>query len=353
METNAVNSSIFEAGMQFERVNGKIAIAYCSLNDFPVEMGLESIPDSEEEEIAVSIKAALEAKGLEADILAIHPERLDVLLEYNWIFSLAESILGYGDLLYKITYGMEELGMRFTGSSAATLWTCQDKAKTKEILLEHGILTPAYELIIPGETFETGLAFPLFVKPVGLESHIGISSNSIVHTQGELAAIAHEIHRLYKQPALVEEYIEGRDISAAILGNGSALQVLPLSEVVFLPGFIGPKVQTYEATWVNGSEAYANNEAVCPCSLDSQTENLIIEMARSSYNTLGCWDYARIDFRLNGEKAYVLDVNPNPCLYPELAGFIVSSQVAGLDYPTTIYKILESAVLRYNQSGVV
>jgi D-alanine-D-alanine ligase len=332
--------------------NDKIAIVYCSLDDFPLELEQESIPDSEEEEIAVAVKAALESQGFDADILTIHPDRLETLAEYSWIFNLVESILGYDDLLYKIACGMEDLGLRFTGSSATTLWTCQDKAKTKEILVERGLLTPAYRVIKPEQAVETGLNFPLFVKPVSLESHIGISSNSVVYTPTELDAKVNEIHRLYKQAALVEEYIEGRDISVAVLGNGAALQVLPLSEVVFLSGFIGPKVQTYESTWIEGSIAYANNIAVCPCSLDDRTRDLMIEMARSSYNALGCWDYARIDFRLKGEKPYVLEVNPNPCLYPELAGFIVSSQVAGMDYSTTICKILESAMQRYAQPGI-
>jgi D-alanine-D-alanine ligase len=208
-------------------------------------------------------------------------------------------------------------------------------------------------VIKPGETVEVGIEFPLFVKPVALESHIGVSTNSIVYTQTELAAKVDEIHHLYKQAALVEEYIEGRDIHAAVLGNGAGLQVLPLSEIVFLPGFNGPKVLTYEATWLEGSTAYANNIAVCPCVLSDQTRELITEMARASYNSLGCLDYARIDFRLEGEKPYILEVNPNPCLYPEIAGFIVSSKVAGFDYPATINKILESAMQRYIKPGMV
>ena len=211
-------------------------------------------------------------------------------------------------------------------------------------------MTPAYEVIKPGEPVETSSDFPLFVKPLELESHIGVSSDSVVCTPTELKAKVSEIHRLYKQPALVEEYIEGRDISAALLGNGAALQVLPLSEIVFFEGFLGPKIQTYEASWVEGSTAYINHKAVCPCKLNDRMWDLLTEMARTSYNALGCWDYARVDFRLDGEKPYVLEVNPNPCLYPEIAGFIVASLVAGMDYSTAIHKILESAMQRCTQS---
>jgi D-alanine-D-alanine ligase len=332
---------------QSGKKKGKIAIIYCSLDDFPIEQELESIPDSEEEQIAVTVKAALEAQGYQADILPAHPDRLEALLEYAWIFNLGESIVGYDDLLFKIASGMEALGLRFTGSSARTLWTCQDKPKAKEMLLKHGIETPAYSVIQPGETIATPLTYPLFVKPARLDSHIGVAGNSVVHNAQELEAKVRSIHRLYKHAALVEEYIDGRDINAAVLGNGARLQVLPLSEMVYLPGFTGPKVLTYEATWVEGSAAYANNEAVCPCSLSEPTRDLISAMARNSYNALGCLDYARIDFRLDGDKPYVLEVNPNPCLEREYAGFIVSSQVAGMDYPTTINKILECSRQRY------
>lgn len=349
---NSARSIELEAMLNAEGKNGKIAIIYCSLDDFPIDVGLDTIPDSEEEEISAAVRDALGVMGFEADILTITPDRLDRLAEYSFIFNLVESIVGYDDLLNKIVSRMESLGLRFTGSSAATLITCQDKARTKEILKERGLLTPAYSLIKPGERVEIGLDFPLFVKPVGLESHIGVAGNSIVNTPAELDAKVREIHQLYKMAALVEEYIEGRDISAAVLGNGSALQVLPLSEIVFLPGFIGPKVLTYEATWVEGSIAYSNNLAACPCSLDDQTRDLMTEMARTSYNALGCWDYARIDFRLKDKKPYVLEVNPNPCLFPEIAGFIVSSGVAGMDYPTVIVKILESAVQRYSEFGM-
>ncbi len=331
--------------------NGRIAIIYCSLDDFPIEDGLEIIPDSEEAEISVALKAALKSQGFEADILTVRPDRLEQLQEYAFIYNLVESIVGYDDLLYQIASKMEGLGLCFTGSNAETLRTCQDKAKTKDILLDHGLLTPAFAVIKPGATFETGLDFPLFVKPVELESHIGVSSNSVVWTPAKLKAKVSEIHRLYKQPALVEEYIEGRDISAALLGNGAALQVLPLSEIVFFEGFSGPKIQTYEASWVEGSNAYINHKAVCPCTLTDQMWDLLIEIARTSYNALGCWDYARVDFRLDGDIPYVLEVNPNPCLYPEIAGFIVSSQVAGMDYSTTVQKILESAMLRCTRSG--
>src|SRR4030042_1332039 len=126
---NSARSSMAAGGMQTIGKIGKIAIIYCSLDDFPVGQGLESIPDSEEEEISVAVKSALESLGLEADILTITPDRLEVLSEYSWIFNLAESIVGYDDLLFKIATRMEDLDLRFTGSGAATLGTCQNKDK--------------------------------------------------------------------------------------------------------------------------------------------------------------------------------------------------------------------------------
>ena len=332
---------------QFCIGNGKIAIIYCAADQVPSGREQERIADGEVEEAAAAVKAALEAYGQAADVLRVHPGRLEALLDYAWIFNLAENVSGLDDLEYNITRGMEEMGLHFTGSGAAALKTCLDKASAKARLIQHGLLTPAYTVIYPGEAVETDLPFPLFVKPVQVDGSVGISADSQVHTPAELEARVREIHRLYQQAALVEEYIEGRDISAAIIGNGAEIQALPLSEVVYRPAFAGPRVLTYEAIWLDGSAAYANNDAVCPCQLSSQTRDLIMDMARSSYNALGCEDYARVDFRLHGDTPYVLEVNPNPCIHPDGSGFARSCQAAGLDFPAMIQMILEQSLRKH------
>jgi D-alanine-D-alanine ligase len=322
-------------------MNGKVAVVYCSVEDFPIALEQERIADDDNAQIAEAVKETLEKQGQPADILAIHPEHLEMLMEYDWIFNLAENIVCYDELEFNIVNGMERLGLHFTGSSAATLKTCLNKAITKEKIKQKGVLTPAYTVINPGEPMVTDLVFSLFVKPLKLDGSVGVTPSSHVNTLAELEARVSEIYHLYGQASLVEEYIEGRDISAAVLGEGGSWQVLPLSEIVYRPDFIGPKVLTYEACWVEDSRAYLNNDWVCPCPLSGVARERIVEATLTSINTLGCRDYARVDFRLQGDTPYVLEVNPNPCLHPAGSGFMRSVEAAGLDFPATIQRILD------------
>ena len=330
--------------MQIDPKNSKIAIVYSAADQVLSGREEERIADDEAQEVAGAVKAVLEAYGQAADVLSIRPDHLDALVGYAWIFNLAENICGLGDLEYQIARGMEDLGLHFTGSSAATLKTCVNKANTKAKIMQQGMLTPAYTVVQPGERVETDLAFPLFVKPVQEDGSVGIAANSQVQNPAELDAKVREIHHVYRQAALVEEYIEGRDISAAVIGNGGEMQVLPLSEIVFQPDFVGPRVLTYESIWMEESDVYAKNEAICPCTLSNQTRDFIMTMARRCFIAMGCEDYARIDFRLKGHTPYVLEVNPNPCIHPAGSGFVRASQAAGLDFPALIRLILEHSM---------
>jgi D-alanine-D-alanine ligase len=321
-----------------------IAIVYCAADHVPPGRELELIADCEVTEVAAAVKWALESCGHTADILRINPECLELLKSYDWIFNLAESVCGFPFPDYEIARRMEELGLRFTGSGSATLKTCLDKAETKVEILRHGILTPAFEVIAPGEPVQTELPFPLFVKPVHEDGSIGIFSNSVIQNLEQLQAKVAEIHETYQQAALVEEYIEGRDITASILGNGAEAKVLPLSELVYGENFDGPKVLTYEAKWLEQTPAFTGSLAVCPCSLNPQTQELIAGMARSIYLIMGCEDYARVDFRLRGRTPYLLEVNPNPCINPHDSGFIRASTAAGMDYQGVIRLILEHSI---------
>jgi D-alanine-D-alanine ligase len=139
------------------------------------------------------------------------------------------------------------------------------------------------------------------------------------------------IHTNYHQAALVEEYIEGRDISIPILGNGDSVQILPPLECVFSPNFDGPRIQTFESKWVEDSADYRNCYAVCPCDLDAAVLEKIKEICSKAYCLLGCRDYARVDLRLRDHSPYIIEVNPNPCINPHDSGVVRAAQAAG--YP--------------------
>ena len=328
----------------FESQNDRIAIIYTPIDQSLRVREEERFADEEEQEVAVYVKEALALAGRPADILCIDFDDLEKLAGYAGVFNLVENYSGCDpNLESNFARRLQELGLPFTGPGALTLKTCLNKAETKARILQMGLLTPAYAVINPGDTIQADLPFPLFVKPVQEDGSLGVGINSEVNSQAQLEAKVREIHNLYHEPALVEEYIDGRDISVAILGNGPDLQVLPPREIIFEPGFVGPKVLTYEASWVATSVAYNHNKNICPCELSDQAHELITTMARLITQMMGCEDYTRVDFRLRGNTPYALEVNPKPSIHPE-SGFSLSARAAGLDYPALVNFILDQAL---------
>jgi D-alanine-D-alanine ligase len=242
---------------------------------------------------------------------------------------------------------MEELRIHFTGSGSSALIDCLDKAFTKSRLRRARIITPAYEIYHPNDIINTKLKFPLIAKPIHEDGSVGISDDSISKNVAELAGTVKKIHEIYEQAALVEEYIEGRDITASVIGNGEEVTVLPLSESVFYK-HDGPTLLTFEANWVPESKAYQNSVSKCPCELDYEVELRIKDFAKKAYKIMRCRDYARIDFRLRDKTPYVLEVNPNPCINPIGSGFVTSGEASGLSYDELINKILENSVKSRN-----
>ena len=307
---------------------------------------IDATADQEILETAAAVQTALVQNGHRAEQVRLDPENMDALAHYDWIFNLVESIHGFPYTEYEITRRMEARSYGFTGAGTLGLSSCIDKAYAKQRMLEAGILTPAFCTISPGQPIQVDLPFPLFAKPVHEDASIGISHTSIIHTQAGLEAKVAEIHSLFHQPALVEEYIDGRDVMASVLGNGTATTILPFSEVTYLNSHTGPKVLTYETKWLSLSNSYQNSETRCPTDLDAESAARIASATRSVFRLLGCQDYARVDFRLRGQTPYVLEVNPNPCINPDDSGFLASARAAGLDFNAVVEMILEHSLQR-------
>jgi len=242
----------------------------------------------------------------------------------------------------------ELLKIPYTGAPPMTLGLCLDKAKTKIMLSHHGIPTAkfkVFERTLDGYK-KIELNFPLIVKPVHEDASAGIDERSVVYDVKELEDRIDYILRSFKQPALVEEFINGREINVAILGNNPPV-VLPISEIDFsqLPSHL-PKIVSYQAKWVPDTDYYKKTIPVCPAPLEPELEKKVKEIALACYKIMGCRDYARVDMRIdeNGNP-YVLEVNPNPDLSRN-AGFMRSASVYGLTPSETIVKIAELALER-------
>lgn len=291
------------------------------------------------------------------------------------IFNIAEGVSGpWREAVVPII--AEELGIPYTGSNPATLVLCLDKQRTKEILAFYKIRFPSYkvfnevpELVYPiyarkpsscvqglgeggGNDNLSPLEFPLIVKPLWEGSSKGIRNSSLVigvkECQNEIARII----QIYKQPALVEEFIPGREFTVGILGNGEDLLVLPIVElnISSLPPGSSP-IYSYEAKWVWDVPEKPLDIFHCPAELNPGLEDKIKKIALNAFKALGCRDWCRIDIRLDKEEnPYILELNPIPGIIPDPCNnscLPKAAYVLGWDYKQLINTVLEIACERY------
>lgn len=244
----------------------------------------------------------------------------------------------------------ELLGVCYTGNRPVALSLCQKKPQAKALLAAHGVPVPRGIVVDSTGPVELGaLRFPLIVKPAFDDASGGIDAGSVVHDRAALEARIALLLGEDRGAALVEEYIEGREIHCAILGD----RALPLYEMQFKGGVDEhgkplPRIITYRAKWDPYSRDYHAVEGTCPADdLSPELAAQIQSIALRAYHALGCRDYARVDMRLDPAtgEVYVLEVNPNPDLADSCA-FAASAEAAGRTYPQLICDLVEIALER-------
>jgi predicted ATP-grasp superfamily ATP-dependent carboligase len=146
--------------------------------------------------------------------------------------------------------------------------------------------------------------------------------------------------------ALIEEFIDGRDISISVVGSHNRLFTLPPSECIYLNSS-KERILTYDSKWIAESHDYRITEVQCPIYLAPGLEQTLRRTSLLAFEVMGCRDYARMDFRVRGDSPYLLEVNPNPCLHPEEAGFTRSWKATGKSFNQLIYQILQSSYENY------
>jgi D-alanine-D-alanine ligase len=311
-------------------------------------------------EVGAGIHAALSEKHrvnsipFTGDIVLLMEQIQDI--RPDAIFNLFEGTYRFSKSEIFVPIALEMLGVPYTGSPPKTLETCVQKPLTKELLLRRSVPTPRFEVFMQESTMETTMAFPLIVKPAHEDASIGISNDSVVKNHEDFMRQVKFIHATHKQPALAEEFIDGREFNVAILGDSMyenelghplAPRVLPISEISFAGMPDGyQRIVSYKAKWDEHSVEYRETVPVCPAPLDMKLEMELKQIALRAFNALGCRDYARVDFRVSRDgKPFVVDINPNPDISKD-AGFARAARVAGLDYPKLIQLVADFALNR-------
>ena len=263
------------------------------------------------------------------------------------IFNLTESYAGDDTMDKNIAAYLELLHIPYTGSGPHALYLAQDKAIAKKIFDFHKIKTPDFAISYKGRTEHShDIEFPLIVKPVSEDGSIGIDNGAVVDSVKELMERIHFIHEEFDSPALIEEYIEGREIYAAILGNDNA-EPLPLIELDLskLPKGT-PRIAGQDVKFDHESDAYKATKSGPVEDIDDETTKKLQDTALAAYRALKLRDYGRIDMRLNKKgEVYVIEANPNPWL-SSAAEFTMAAKKAGYSYTEMIEKMVELARAR-------
>ncbi len=265
---------------------------------------------------------------------------------------------------------LDMIGMPYTGSGVMTLTVALDKPMTKRLLQYHGIPTPNFQTFIMGaEPISSRLKYPLFVKPSREGSGIGVTAKSVCRNARELREQVKSIIAAYREPALVEEYIEGREITTGLLGNlpwnlpigasaaviesrkaksawDETLRVFPPLEVDLTPV---PKEEGMLYTSVVKGKLYEVPKYLCPAPVSKAMRAKLEKLSVAAFAALDCYDFARADFRIDQRTnaPTLLEINPLAGLQEGISDIVMEAEAGGVKYVELINGILNSALQRY------
>ncbi len=295
-----------------------------------------------------AIREALESYGHVVIPLEATAELPRQLMEtpVDIVFNIAEGVSGRNREAV-VPALCELMGIPYTSSDAATLSIALDKALSKRVLREHGILTPEFQLFETGrERISPKLRFPVIVKPNQEGSSKGVSAHvSVVDDEEGLRAIVKDLIEKYRQPAIVEDYIPGREFTVGLLGDKRP-RVLPPMEILFRDK--GNERPVYDYQIKQEWEKYVSYE--CPAKLTPVELKAVEKVCRETFAALDCRDVARVDLRMNARgEFFVLEVNPLPGLTPGYSDLCLIAAAANIDYRSLIGEILAGGLKRLRE----
>ena len=275
----------------------------------------------------------------------LSPYRPDHFIVLNW----CEAIPGiaHSDALAAET--LEEMGFTYSGSPPPVLRLSGDKEKVKDVLLRAGVPTPE-GCVCPTAQRAVWDRFPAIVKPVREHCSIGITPEAVVMDLHALRGRIDFVTETYRQPALVEEFIDGREFRVTLWGNRD-VEVLPPVEMEFSAfSDLRERLCSWDAKFTPGSRPYNEIRTVAPAPLTAEELRLLEEVSRAAYRAMGIRDYARFDFRLREGVFYLLDPNPNPDISAD-ASLALTAELAGHSYGQMGSRLVRLAAARHPVFG--
>ncbi len=308
----------------------------------------DEVRDAEQDVAALG--DALKVIGHPVELLAVEDGQLAARLAPRdprdfIVFNWCEELPGVPHSEPEVAAVLERLGFAFTGASSRVLSLSHDKPQIKRILEASGLPTPPWAVFDrPG--INGWSVFPAIVKAANEHCSIGISPESVVTSRAELERRVGYILSVHRQPALVEEFIDGREFHVAAWGNGN-VTAMPAAEMDYV-GLtdIRDRLFTYDAKYLPGSRLYETIELRVPAALDPPARAELERIVLATYRATGCRDYGRIDLRFRDGVFYVIDVNPNPDINP-LTSLTYAAAEIGYSYGELGSRIVNLAAARH------
>ncbi|CAG0936274.1 D-alanine-D-alanine ligase [Thermoflexales bacterium] len=274
---------------------------------------------------------------------ALCPRQLDPRewIVFNWCEGYADRPWDYDG----VTEELDRLGYHYTGAATWSHRVSADKGRVQAVLRAGRVPIPRGRVLQPADDLDWAL-FPAIVKPINQHGSYGIDRQAVVLDRQQLRQRLEYVMERYRAPALVEEFIDGREFQVSVWGN-RPVDVLPEVELVFGNSLSWEeRIYTCEMKFDHDGPLHFNAGFVCPSMLTPQLRAKIGRGCRAAYRAMRCRDYARIDLRVRGQRVYVVDVNPNPDINCE-ALLVIAASVVGLSYEEVVARITEFAVERW------
>lgn len=267
------------------------------------------------------------------------------------VLNVCESLPGVDHSEHCVAQELAAMGFTFTGADAEALALSWDKPRVKRLLRARGIPTPDFCLfrLVPYDDWHT---FPAIVKPAYEHCSLGLTREAVVLNEQELRSRIRYILDTFRQPALVEDFIDGREFHVPVWGT-KELCLLPPAEMDFAAFTdIHDRLCTYDSKFVPGSAAYEGIGLRLPAPLSSEEMAQVRCVSFGAYQAVGCRDYARLDIRLRDSTFYVLDVNPNPDLSSN-ASMACAAEIAGYSLGAMASRLIAFAARRHPRFGAM
>lgn len=270
---------------------------------------------------------------------------------------------------------LEMLRIPYTHSKVLTLALCLDKPMTKRVLNWHELPTPGFQTFERvDEPLDDDLRFPLFVKPAREGTSVGISEKSIVNNEQELREQLKEVFEKYKQTALVEQYIAGREVTLGLVGNIAGFAARRLPQRLYgtsrrTPGDLDdiraggllflPPMEVDLKPFEGSDQIYSNRlktdladklNYLCPAPLTTEQVEELNWLTAAVFRVCGCNDTSRVDFRLDENdnyKPYILEINPLPGLAPGISDLVIEAAAIHIEHAELVNRILDAAIRRH------